>query len=69
MAVLAIAICIDHIYARVRAVNPIDWLVYRYGSDAAWHRVDVYTTSLHGPFIDQPNGMPFTYTPFASLLL
>ncbi|MBV9515022.1 MAG: DUF2029 domain-containing protein [Mycobacteriaceae bacterium] len=55
-------------YERIRDVYPVDWVVYRYGSAAAWHGVDLYAGNLHGPNITS-EGLPFTYTPFAALLL
>ncbi len=63
MAVLTI-----WIYQRITDVYPVDWAVYRYGSAAAWHGVDLYAANLHGEHL-VAEGLPFTYTPFAALVL
>ena len=55
-------------YERLRDNYPVDWVVYRYGSAAAWRGVDLYAGNLYGPNI-APEGLPFTYTPFAGLVL
>ncbi|NMM84074.1 glycosyl transferase [Rhodococcus sp. SRB_17] len=52
----------------VRAVEPVDFLVYRYAADLFASGGDVYAGNLFGSMI-APEGMPFTYTPFAVLLL
>lgn len=52
----------------VRAVEPVDFLVYRYAVDLFAGDGDVYAGNLFGPMI-APEGMPFTYTPAAVLLL
>lgn len=54
--------------AIVSAVNPVDFLVYRYGSAAALAGTDIYESNLTGPMMP-PEGLPFTYTPFAALTL
>jgi hypothetical protein len=56
------------VYERLRDNYPVDWVVYRYGSAAAWRGVDLYAGNLYGPNI-APEGLPFTYTPFAALVL
>lgn len=56
------------VYEQLRANYPVDWVVYRYGSSAAWHGVDLYAGNLYGPNI-AAEGLPFTYTPFAALVL
>ena len=55
-------------YERIRDVYPVDWAVYRYGSAAAWRGVDLYAVNLHGEHL-VAEGLPFTYTPFAALVL
>ncbi len=55
-------------FERIRDVYPVDWAVYRYGSSAAWHGVNLYAGNLHGPNIAD-DGLPFTYTPFGALVL
>jgi alpha-1,2-mannosyltransferase len=55
-------------YERIRDVYPVDWAVYRYGSAAAWRGVDLYAANLHGKHL-VAEGLPFTYTPFAALVL
>ncbi|ROZ49251.1 DUF2029 domain-containing protein [Rhodococcus sp. WS3] len=52
----------------VRAVEPVDFLVYRYAVEKFASGGDIYAGNLLGPMIE-PEGMPFTYTPFAVLLL
>ncbi|TSD48454.1 DUF2029 domain-containing protein [Rhodococcus sp. KBS0724] len=52
----------------VRAVEPVDFLVYRYAAEMFAGGGDIYAGNLFGPLIE-PEGMPFTYTPFAVLLL
>lgn len=52
----------------VRAVEPVDFLVYRYAVEKFASGGDIYSGNLFGPMIE-PEGMPFTYTPFAVLLL
>jgi alpha-1,2-mannosyltransferase len=55
-------------YEQLRGVYPVDWVVYRYGSAAAWHGIDLYAGNLYGLHIES-DGLPFTYTPFAALVL
>jgi hypothetical protein len=55
-------------YEKLRDNYPVDWVVYRYGSASAWRGVDLYAGNLYGPNI-APEGLPFTYTPFAGLVL
>ena len=43
-------------------------MVYRYGSAAAWRGVDLYAGNLYGEHLSA-EGLPFTYTPFAALVL
>jgi alpha-1,2-mannosyltransferase len=62
------AVVTTRIYEQVRDVYPVDWVVYRYGSAAAWRGVDLYAANLYGDHI-APEGLPFTYTPFAALAL
>ncbi|PBC42026.1 glycosyl transferase [Rhodococcus sp. ACPA4] len=52
----------------VRAVEPVDFLVYRYAVEKFASGGDIYSGNLFGPMIES-EGMPFTYTPFAVLLL
>lgn len=52
----------------VSQVNPVDFLVYRYGAEAALARAPLYDVFLQGPMMPT-GGMPFTYTPFAAFLL
>ena len=52
----------------VRAVEPVDFLVYRYAVEKFASGGYIYSGNLFGPMIE-PEGMPFTYTPFAVLLL
>jgi alpha-1,2-mannosyltransferase len=66
-AVLLAAV-ITWVYERIRDVYPVDWVVYRYGSAAAWRGVDLYAGNLFGEHISA-EGLPFTYTPFAALVL
>ncbi|MDQ1131250.1 glycosyltransferase 87 family protein [Microbacterium sp. SORGH_AS_0888] len=54
--------------AVVSSVNPVDFLVYRYGAAAASAGEDIYRQNLGGPMMP-PGGLPFTYTPFAALVL
>jgi alpha-1,2-mannosyltransferase len=49
-------------------VNPVDFLIYRYGSAMALHGTDIYARNISGPRI-APGGMPYTYSPFALLAL
>ncbi len=62
------AVVITRVYERIRDVYPVDWVVYRYGSAAAWRGVDLYAGNLYGAHISA-EGLPFTYTPFAALVL
>jgi len=52
----------------ISAVNPVDFLVYRYGSAAALAGKNIYDSNLVGPMMPA-EGLPFTYTPFAALTL
>ncbi|KQR86342.1 glycosyltransferase 87 family protein [Microbacterium sp. Leaf179] len=54
--------------AIISAVNPVDFLVYRYGSAAALAGNNIYKANLAGPMMPA-EGLPFTYTPFAALTL
>ncbi len=63
-----IAVTATWVYERVRDVYPVDWVVYRYGSAAAWRGLDLYASNLHGEHI-AAEGLPFTYTPFGALVL
>lgn len=54
--------------AMVRHVPPVDFYVYRYAAQAASGGVDFYQTNVFGPGIG-PDGLPFTYSPFAALVL
>ncbi|EFV14282.1 glycosyltransferase 87 family protein [Segniliparus rugosus] len=49
-------------------VKPVDFQVYRLGSERAFAGGDVYASWLHGLDIAPP-GLPFTYPPFAALFL
>lgn len=62
------AVTTTWIYERIRDVYPVDLAVYRYGSAAAWRGVDLYAVNLHGEHL-AAEGLPFTYTPFAALVL
>lgn len=50
------------------SVQPVDFLVYRYGAARALAGQDLYASNIHGPMLP-PVGLPFTYTPFAAVLL
>jgi alpha-1,2-mannosyltransferase len=63
-----IAVTATWAYERIRDVYPVDWVVYRYGSAAAWRGVDLYAGNLFGEHISS-DGLPFTYTPFGALVL
>lgn len=53
----------------VRAVEPVDFLVYRYAAQAFAAGSNIYEGNLTGPLIVD-EGMPFTYTPpFAVIFL
>ncbi|GAA3173436.1 hypothetical protein GCM10020255_063440 [Rhodococcus baikonurensis] len=52
----------------VRAVEPVDFLVYRYAAQAFAAGSNIYEGNLVGPLIVD-EGMPFTYTPFAAIFL
>ncbi|RAL36702.1 glycosyltransferase 87 family protein [Rhodococcus sp. AQ5-07] len=52
----------------VRAVEPVDFLVYRYAAQAFAAGSNIYESNLVGPLIVD-EGMPFTYTPFAVIFL
>ncbi len=52
----------------VRAVEPVDFLVYRYAAQAFAAGSNIYEGNLSGPLIVD-EGMPFTYTPFAVIFL
>ena len=52
----------------ISAVNPVDFLVYRYAAVMALHGRDVYSGYIAGPRIGG-QGLPYTYTPFALLAL
>ncbi|MGC0365337.1 alpha-1,2-mannosyltransferase [Rhodococcus sp. 27YEA15] len=61
-------IALTYLIFHVRAVEPVDFLVYRYAAEAFAAGSDIYAGNLVGPMIvDQ--GMPFTYTPFAAVFL
>lgn len=62
------AVMTTWVYERIRDVYPVDWVVYRYGSAAAWRGADLYAANLHGEHL-AAEGLPFTYTPFAALVL
>jgi alpha-1,2-mannosyltransferase len=68
VAAVLMAVTATWAYEHIRDVYPVDWAVYRYGSAAAWHGVDLYAANLHGPNIAD-EGLPFTYTPFGALVL
>jgi alpha-1,2-mannosyltransferase len=68
VAAVLMAVTATWAYEHIRDVYPVDWAVYRYGSAAAWHGVDLYAGNLHGPNIAD-EGLPFTYTPFGALVL
>jgi alpha-1,2-mannosyltransferase len=55
-------------YERTRGGYPQDWVIYRYGSAAAWHGVDLYSTSIRGEHLANV-GLPFLYPPFGALVL
>ncbi|MBV9722602.1 MAG: DUF2029 domain-containing protein [Mycobacterium sp.] len=63
-----IAVVTTWVYERIRDVYPVDLAVYRYGSAAAWRGVDLYAANVHGEHL-VADGLPFTYTPFAALVL
>ena len=67
-AAALMAVTATWVYEQIRDVYPVDWAVYRYGSAAAWHGVDLYAGNVHGPNIAH-EGLPFTYTPFGALVL
>lgn len=67
-AAALMAVAATWAFDRIRDVYPVDWAVYRYGSSAAWHGVNLYAGNLHGPNIAD-EGLPFTYTPFGALVL
>jgi alpha-1,2-mannosyltransferase len=67
-AAALMAVTATWVYEQIRDVYPVDWAVYRYGSAAAWHGVDLYAGNVHGPNI-AAEGLPFTYTPFGALVL
>ena len=48
----------------VKAVNPVDFLVYRYASTMALHGADVYSHNIRGPMMMHGPGLPYTYRPF-----
>ena len=45
---------------------PQDYLTYRYAAQAALHGADIYQHNVAGPLL---NAQPFTYTPFAAVVL
>lgn len=52
----------------VSRVNPVDFYVYHYAASLAWSGQNIYSGNIQGP--DMPaGGLPFTYTPFAALIL
>jgi hypothetical protein len=53
----------------VKAVNPVDFLVYRYASTMALHGADVYSHNIIGPMMMKGPGLPYTYTPFGLIAL
>lgn len=67
-AATLMAVMTTWVYERIRDVYPVDLAVYRYGSAAAWRGVDLYAANLHGEHL-VAEGLPFTYTPFAALVL
>jgi alpha-1,2-mannosyltransferase len=67
-AATLMAVMTTWVYERIRNVYPVDLAVYRYGSAAAWRGVDLYAANLHGQHL-AAEGLPFTYTPFAALVL
>ena len=69
MALLVSAILgVWFLVAVVSRVNPVDFYVYHYASSLAWAGENIYSGNIRG--LDMPpEGLPFTYTPFAALLL
>jgi len=53
----------------IKAVNPVDFLVYRYASTMALHGGDVYSHNIIGPKMMHGPGLPYTYPPFALIAL
>ncbi|KQR94019.1 hypothetical protein ASF93_03635 [Microbacterium sp. Leaf347] len=65
---LAAAACTWITITWITQVNPVDFLVYRYGAQLMLAGGDPYAGNLQGPMMPE-GGMPFTYTPFAVLSL
>ncbi len=65
---LVSAACCYLIAFHLSRVNPVDFLVYRYGAGAARGGANIYDGNLAGPMLPA-GGLPFTYTPFAALAL
>ncbi|WP_024332999.1 glycosyltransferase 87 family protein [Gordonia hirsuta] len=51
-----------------RSIPPVDFYVYRYGAESAYAGNDLYLSNVFGPGIGA-DGLPFTYSPFAALVL
>ncbi|MFZ2510393.1 MAG: glycosyltransferase 87 family protein [Gordonia sp. (in: high G+C Gram-positive bacteria)] len=54
--------------AVVQHVPPVDFYVYRYAAQAAYDGANLYDANVFGPGIG-PSGLPFTYSPFAAVVL
>lgn len=69
MALLASALVgVWLLVAVVSQVNPVDFYVYHYASSLALAGENIYSGNIQG--LDMPpGGLPFTYTPFAALIL
>jgi alpha-1,2-mannosyltransferase len=67
-AAASMAIAATWIYERVRVGYPLDWVIYRYGSAAAWQGMDLYDTPVRGEHLADM-GVPFIYPPFGALVL
>lgn len=68
LLVVAAAVGAAMIAIRVFAssIDPVDFLVYRYGAALAAHGGDIYAADITG---DGLPGLPFTYPPFAAVAL
>lgn len=60
--------CLAFLLVVVAAVNPVDFLAYRYAAADAWAGQNIYLVNADGPLMPE-GGLPFTYTPFAALVL
>lgn len=68
LTVVAFILVVPYELVIGRSIPPVDFYVYRYGAESAYTGNDLYLANVFGPGIGA-DGLPFTYSPFAALVL